>query len=221
MKNSLGAATTRQALVGALLVLVSLPFLWILHRTFSLGSPPISGILVLGGAVVLAFAGAGAIGAGMGASRGNPLLAGVLSLVLGGVISAGAAPLYGSMIVDSLTNEAARTVWDERDRITGGASNALTSRAGEALTAARQGKLREEIGQLQTQAKNATSPAARDSALQRAKAMAGELALLGREKGVGLLKSGVARSSAFALLVWTILGAPLAGIFEAKRARRY
>ena len=221
MKTSLGAAIVRQTVIGTLLVVVSLPFLWILHRTFGLGSPPVSGILTLGIAVILAFAGAGAIGASVGASRGNSLVAGLLSLLLGAFISAGAAPLYGGMIVDALTQETAKTVWNERDRITGGATNALTSRAGETFDAARQGRLREQLSNLQNEAKSAVSPAARDSALQKAKNVAGELASLGKEKGVGLLKSGLARSSAFALLFWTILGAPLAGIFEAKRARRY
>lgn len=221
MKTSLGAAAVRQTVLGAILVLVSLPLLWILHRSFGLGNPPVSGILVLGGAVVLAFAGAGAIGASVGAARGNSLLAGVLSLLLGGVISAGAAPFYGSMIVDDIAREGAGMVWAQRDRITGGASNALTSRAGETLDAARRGELRDQISKLQSEAQNATSSVTRDASLEKAKNAAGELALLGREKGVDLFKSGVARSSAFSLLIWTILGAPLAGIFEAKRARRY
>lgn len=217
MKTSLGAATVRQTVVGTLLVLVSLPFLWILHRTFGLGNPPLSGIITLGGAVILTFAGAGAIGASVGASHGNAVLAGVLSLLLGGFISTGAAPLYGSIIVDDLTREGARMVWDERDRLTGGARDALTSRAGDTFDAARQGKLREQLSNLQDEAKNATSLQARDSALQKANGVARQLVLLSQ----GILKSGVARSSAFALLFWTILGAPLAGIFEAKRARRY
>lgn len=221
MKTSLGAASVRQTFLGAILVLVSLPLLWILHRSFGLGSPPISGIFVLGGAVVLAFAGAGAIGASVGAARGNALVAGLLSLLLGGVISVGAAPLYGSMIVDALTHDAAGMVWAERDRITGGASNALTGRAGETFDAARRGELRGQISRLRSEAQNAASSVSRDSALQKAKDAAGELASLGKEKSVDFIKSGVARSSAFALLIWTILGAPLAGIFEAKRARRY
>jgi hypothetical protein len=221
VKTSLGAAVVRQTLIGTVLVLVSLPFLWAMHRAFGLGNPPFSGILTLGGAVVLAFAGAGAIGAAVAASRGNTLLAGVLSLLLGGFISAGAAPLYGSILVDGLTHEAAGAVWAERDRITGGASNALQSRAGQTFDAARQGRLRQQLSQLQNEAKTATSSVTRDAALQKARQVAGEIAVLGREKGVGLFKSGVARSSAFALLIWTIFGAPLAGIFEAKRARRY
>ncbi len=221
MKTSLGAAVVRQTVLGTLLVLVSLPFLWILHRTFGLGNPPLTGILTLGGAVVLAFAGAGAIGASIGAARGNALVAGLLSLILGGAISAGAAPFYGSLIVDGLTNEAAGMVWAERDRITGGAQGEVTSRAGKAFSAAREGRLREQLGEFQREAQNATSPKSRAAAGQKVKQIAVELATLGREKGVGLLKSGVARSSAFALLIWTILGAPIAGVFEAKRARRY
>ncbi len=221
MKTRLGAAMVRQTFCGAILVLLSLPLLWILHRALGLGNPPLSGILVLGGAVVLAFAGAGAIGASVGAARSNALLAGLLSLLLGGAISAGAAPFYGSIIVDDLTREGAGMVWAQRDLITGGASNALTSRAGETLDAVRRGELRDQISKAQRDLQNSVSPQVRDSALQKIKEAAGELASLGKEKSVDFIKSGVARSSAFALLIWTILGAPFAGIFEAKRARRF
>ncbi|HEX9998272.1 MAG TPA: hypothetical protein VGB45_14125 [Abditibacterium sp.] len=220
MNSFVSATLLRQSFLGALLVLVSLPFLWLLHRAFGLGNPPITGIVVLGGAVVVSMAGAGVVGLAIGQARGNALVAALLGLLLGATVSAIAAPLYGSLVVDGLTNDAVGMVWSERDKITGGAQNALTSRAGETFSAARQGKLREQLDNLQREAQEATTAEARSSALQKAKQTALELANLGKSKGVELFKKGVARSSAFALLFWTILAAPLAAAFEAKRARR-
>ena len=220
MNSFVSATLLRQSLIGALLVVVSLPFLLLLHRAFSLGNPPITGIVVLGGAVVVAMAGAGIVGLAVGQARGNALVAALLGLLLGATVSAIAAPLYGSLVVDGLTNDAAGMVWNERDKLTGGAQNALTSRAGETFSAARQGKLREQLGVLQREAQQATTEKSRNLALQKAKQTAIELANLGKTKGVELFKKGVARSSAFALLFWTILAAPLAAAFEARRARR-
>ena len=221
MKTSFGAAITRQSVLGALAVGVSLPFLWILHRSFGLGSPPIGGIVVLGGAVVAAFAGAGALGAAMGQARGQAIVAALLGLLLGATITAVAAPLYASMVADDLASDALKMAWRERDTLSGGASEELSSRAQKTLSAAREGRLREQLGEFQAEAKGATTPAARDLALQKARAVASQLLPMGRAKGVELVKSGVARSSAFALLFWAIIGSPLAAAFEARRARRY
>lgn len=224
MNSFLVAALVRQSCIGALLVALSLPLLLLVHRSFGLGNPPLAGLLVLGVAVVLSFAGAGIIGALVGAARGNALLAALLGLGLGGVVSATAAPFYASMVVDSLTHEALGLVWNERDRITGGlssaAQNALTQGVGKTFDAARQGRLREQLGAFQQQAETATTPQARQVALQRAKSTALELAALGRERGVTFVKSGVARLSAFALLFWTVAGAPWGALFEARRRRR-
>lgn len=88
----------RQSLLGALAVLVSLPLLWILHRSFGLGNPPLSGIVVLGLAVVASFALAGAVGVAVGQARGKGLVAALLGLLLGATVTAIAAPVYASMV---------------------------------------------------------------------------------------------------------------------------
>lgn len=221
MKTSFGAAIVRQSLLGALAVLISLPFLWTLHRSFGLGNPPFTGILVLGLAVVASFAGAGALGVAVGQARGKAMVAALFGLLLGGSVAAIAAPLYVSMVAEALTHEAAGAVWSERDRLTGGATEELSSRAQKTLSAAREGRLREQLSEFQREAESATTPAARESALAKVRGLASQLLPTGREKVVGIFKSGVARSSAFALLFWAILGSPLAAAFEARRARRY
>lgn len=221
MKTSFGAAIVRQSLLGALAVLVSLPLLWILHRSFGLGNPPLSGIVVLGLAVVASFALAGAVGVAVGQARGKGLVAALLGLLLGATVTAIAAPVYASMVAEGLAHDAMGAVWSERDKLTGGATQELSNRAQDTLSAAREGRLREQLGQLPEEAKSATTPAARDAALEKARGITSQLLPMGRDKGVELFKSGVARLSAFALLFWAIIGPPLAAAFESRRARRY
>jgi hypothetical protein len=205
MKSMYASVLIRQGLIGALLVLISLPLLWILHGTFKLGSPPLSGIIVLGGAVVISLALAGIIGTAIGESRGNPWVAALVGLLLGGAIVSGAAPLYGSMVVDGLTHDATGMVWNEREKIIG---------------AARDVNLRDQLANLQRQAQQATDPQTRAQALEKAKDTARQLAGQGGTRGMALFKSGVARSTALALLFWAIVGPPLSAGFEARRAKR-
>lgn len=195
----------RQALIGALLVLISLPLLWILHGAFKLGSPPLSGIIVLGGAVVLSFAIAGLLGTAIGEARGKVWVAALSGLLLGGVMVSIAAPTYGSMVADGLAHDATSMVWNERGKI---------------LDSAREINLADQVANLQQQARQATDPKARAELLDKAKAMAGQLAGEGGNRGLALFKSGVARSTALSLLFWAIIGPPLAAAFEARRARR-
>ena len=53
----------RQALLGAVVVAASFPLLLLLSHALGLGRPPLGGVATLGGSVVLAFTGAGLIGA--------------------------------------------------------------------------------------------------------------------------------------------------------------
>lgn len=206
MKPMYAGVLIRQSLIGALLVLVSLPLLWILHGAFKLGSPPLSGIIVLGGAVVISLAAAGISGTAIGESRGNAGIAALVGFVLGIVMVSISAPLYGSMVVDGLTHDATGMVWNEREKIIG---------------AAREVNLREQLASLQRQAQQATDPQTRNAALARAKAIASQLAAQGGTRGLILLKSGIARSTALSLLFWAIIGPPLAAAFEASRAKRF
>ncbi len=221
MKTSFGAAIVRQSLLGTLAVLISLPLLWILHRSFGLGNPPLSGIVVLGLAVVASFALAGAVGVAVGQARGKGLVAALLGLLLGATVTAIAAPVYASMVVEGLAHDAMGAVWSERDKLTGGATEALTDRAQDTLSAAREGRLREQLSEFQREAQSATTPQARQSALEKASGIVAQLPAIGRDKTVSFVKSGVARLTAFALLFWAILGPPFAAAFESRRARRY
>ena len=111
-------ATVRQAVVGLAVALASLPLLLVLSRTLGLTPPPVDGLLLLGGAVVLAFAGGGLLGALLtvavlrgfrGRIRGLAALAG---LAWGIALCSIALPLYTENVFDELTDtgtEAAMT----------------------------------------------------------------------------------------------------------------
>lgn len=214
--RSLTPAIVRGLLVGLLLVLISLPGLFALHGALGLGSPPVSGLVLLGGAVALALVIANVAGVFMGESRSNPLLAAVVGLVIGGATCAVAAPLYGGMVVDGLTHDAMGLAWGERERIVAGARDAVSSGASGTVGAVREGRAREELARLQEQAKNATTAQGRQNAAQQAKAVAAQLT----PRGIALLKSSAARLSAFALLLWALVAPPLGAAFECRRMRR-
>ncbi len=203
------------------LVVVSLPVLFLAHNALGLGKPPAFGLVILALTVVVSMAIAGAIGAGVAKSGGNLVVAGVLGLVLGLVVCTVVAPLYGGIILDNLTREAtgkvAGTVIGQdpetfaRDKAVGAGK--------EAFSAAREGRLREELDNLRAQAQNATTPTARKQAAERAQQIVKELASSGKETGVSLLKSGVAQLSAFTILLWALVGPPLGAAWECRRAQ--
>lgn len=164
-KSSLSVAIARQLFVGMLIVVVSLPLLWALHGAFGLGNPPLSGVLLLGGSVVAAFAGGGVIGYLLGAggrNTGSVPLAALCGLLWGGSVCALAVPFYGQMIVEHLMHEGTSLAWRERGRV--------VERAGDAAREVRAGRARQAAektaGEAWTTAKNmALSGAARLPAL--------------------------------------------------------
>ena len=209
-------------MIGMALVVVSLPVLFLAHRALDLGKPPVFGLVVLALTVVISMAIAGAIGAAVAKVKGNLVVAGVLGLVLGLVVCTFVAPIYGGLIIDNITREAtgkvAGTVLGQDPQTF--AREKAAQGASQALSAAREGRLREELDNLRAQAKTATTPAARKQAADRAKEIVTELAASGQETGVSLLKSGVAQLSAFALLVWALVGPPLGAAWECRSAKR-
>ncbi len=208
-------------MIGMALVVVSLPVLFLAHNAMGLGKPPIFGLTILALTVVISMAIAGAIGAGVAKSGGNLVVAGVLGLVLGLVVCTVVAPVYGGIIIDNITREAtgkvAGTVLGQ-DPETFAREKAIGAGKG-ALDAAREGRLRAELDNLKSQAQNATTPQARKQASERAQQIVKELANSGKETGVSLLKSGVAQLSAFALLVWALVGPPIGAAWECRKAK--
>ncbi len=207
MRNFTPAAL-RGFLVGVVLVLVSLPILFALHGALKLGNPPASGLILLGATVAITLALASGAGALVGESRGNPWVAALVGLGIGLASCAVAAPLYGTLVVDGLQRDATNLVWNERGRITGA--------AGDAVQAAREGRLRDELARLQEQAKNATTAEGRKNATEQAKSLAAQLT----PKGIEILKSGAAKLSAFALLAWALLAPPFGAAWECRRQKR-
>ncbi len=208
-------APLRQALIGLALVVISLPLLFLLHRTFSLGNPPVFGLIVLALTVSVA------IGLGIGKARGNWIVAALLGLGVGIAACTVVAPLYGGLILDSLTRQAtgavAGTVLGQdpqqfaRERAKGVATDAVT--------AAREGRLREEIARLQAQAKNAVTPQTRAQIEQKIKDASAQLVATGKDKSISLVKSGAAQLSAFSLLIWALIGPPIGAAWECRKAK--
>lgn len=112
-------AIFRQSLFSCFFIAVSLPFLWFVHRILDLGSPPTSGVLLLGASVAFACVSGGALGFMLGEfKRGETyitLWAFGLGLVWGGVLCAIIAPLYTQSVLEHLAREGAAVAWNERD----------------------------------------------------------------------------------------------------------
>jgi hypothetical protein len=107
-------AAARQALLGLLVVTLSLPPLFALSRALGVGTPPRGGLAILGGSVVLGFAGGGFVGAlasGLGlpterraAWRRLRVAASLAGLVWGIALCGLALPLYLDGVVDDATD---------------------------------------------------------------------------------------------------------------------
>lgn len=111
----------RQTILGALSVLLTLPLVnWFGQRAGQ--NVPTSGLILLGLVVVFAWISGGAIGLLWGEwNRERRMkwsgLALLFGLVWGGVVAAGAVPIYAQQVADELTREGAGAVWNERTKI--------------------------------------------------------------------------------------------------------
>ena len=222
MRISFSTAIFRQAMIGMVLVVISLPVLFLAHNAMGLGQPPLPGLILLSATVVISMALAGAIGAAMARANGNLVGAGLVGLALGFIVCTVIAPIYGGMIIDNLTRQATSKVAGTvlgQDPETFAREKALDAGKG-ALSAARAGRLREELNNLRAQARDAATPQARRQAADRARQIVKELASNGQATGVSLLKSGVAQLSAFTLLVWALVGPPLGAAWECRKFKR-
>ena len=222
MRTSFLTPIFRQAMFGMALVVVSLPILFLAHNAMGLGKPPLPGLILLSATVVISMAIAGAIGAAIAKAKGDLVVAGVIGLVLGLIVCTVVAPVYGGIIIDNLTRQATVAVAGTvigQDPETFAREKAIDA-GKQTLSAARAGRLREELDNLRVEARNAATPTARKQASERAQQIVKELAANGKETGVSLLKSGVAQLSAFTLLVWALVGPPLGAAWECRKATR-
>jgi len=214
--NTVLSPVLRGLALAIVLLIVSLPALFALHGALALPAPPVFGLLLLGGTLALSLGVSGGVGAVIGRIHGNAVLAALAGIAIGATACVFAAPLYGGTVVDGISRDATGLVWGERGRLENAVKNGAASRAGDAVTAAREGHLREELARLQAQAKNATTENARKQAQDAATQLAAQLA----SKGIGTLKASAARLSAFGLLAWALVASPLFAAWECRRARR-
>ena len=223
MRISPLVSSLRQGLIGLVLVALSLPLLRLLSHAVGLGSPPLDGVLLLGGSAVAAWAAGGFLGAtlgsgarGLGVNRlgasGAPIAAALCGLVLGGVVCCAVAPFYAQSVVESVARNAATDVFKRRDEILARARDAATTAAQEAVrdpararAAVRDAEsLKQQAARLGTQARAGAGSTA-TAALTTAK----QLAL-----------RAAARLPAMTLLIWALFGPAIAGFWEVRRAAR-
>jgi hypothetical protein len=219
MRTSPAVAALRQAFVGSILVVLSLPLLWMFSRAIGLGAPPVGGVLLLGGSAIAAWGAGGFVGATLGGGvgglrRGNAALVAVLGgLILGAVLCSVVAPFYAQSVLEGVAHDAASDVWRRRDE--------LLTRAREAVaTAAQEGTRNPSRSRKAAQdAENLKQQAERLSTQARESAATTATGALTTAKGLAL--RAAARLSAMTLLVWTLLGPAIAAFLEARRAARY
>lgn len=211
---------TVAALSGLAVIALSLPILFLVHRAFQLGNPPIDGVIVLGSSVILCFVLAAAIGTVLGNSQTNSLLAALLGLALGSTTCFVVAPIYAGMVVDGVTRDATGMIWSERDSIESAARGITSTHGAQTWNAVREGRLQEQLAQYRKQAEEANTPEGRAAASQKATELATQAALIGKTKAIALLKAGVARALAFTLLLWALLGSPIVAAVSCSKAKR-
>jgi len=214
--NRVVSPILRGLLLAMALLLVSLPALFALHRALGLPSPPLFGLLLLGGTLALSLAVSGGVGALVGHIHGNAMLAALAGLAVGATACVFAAPLYGGIVVDGISHDATGLVWGERARLEDTVRSGAASRASDAVEAARQGHLNQELARLQAQARRATTANVRRQAQDAAIQVAEQLTA----RGVTTLKASAARLSAFGLLMWALVASPLFAAWECRLGRR-
>ena len=118
-------AAARQACLGLVAVVVSLPLLWALQRRFGLAQGS-EGVLLVGASVLLAFIGGGLVGAGLHEfGRGTSLgrrgkggwIAPAAGLLLGLVVAVGAGSYHAQSIVEDAASEGASRAWQQRGEL--------------------------------------------------------------------------------------------------------
>ena len=214
--NNVVSAVLRGLALAMVLLIVSLPALFALHRAFDLPSPPAFGLLLLGGALAVSLAVSGGVGAVIGRVHGNAVLAALAGLAIGITVCVFAAPLYGGIVVEGISHDATGLMLGEQGRLEDTVRSGATSRASDAVEAVRRGRLNEELSRLQAQARGATTKEARAKAEDAAIQVAEQLT----SRGVTTLEASAARLSAFGLLVWALVASPLFAAWECRLGRR-
>lgn len=117
MKGLISVAV-RHALLGALAVALSVPVLTGLSRILGVARPPLGGLALLGGSVLLAFAGGGLIGA-LGARAGlrSRWAVSLLGLVYGLVLCGTVLPLYTDDVLDEMTDRGTELAVARLDKV--------------------------------------------------------------------------------------------------------
>lgn len=193
MKQKVLGLLIRQTLLAFLLTALSFPLVQAVHRRFGLGEPPLWGLILLGGTLLLGFAGAAGIGIFIGQSnafgyrtRRKTLMAALLASLWSLLLLGAAVPFYASTVVERLTNSGTSLIWQERD-------------------------------QLWTRGRDAWQQFNKGNGEQVARQAAEETL----DKSKSLAYTGLAALPALGILAWLVIGTPLIGAWECRRAARF
>ena len=133
MLSFFGWPALRAALLGALLVMVSLPLVLAAHTRFELGAPPARGLWTLAVGIIGIFVGAAWIGVFLGTSRASGAVAALVGWGWGVALSFLLASFYSHLVVVPVLREAKTIAGQNHDRIENAPSETLEqARAGHA-----------------------------------------------------------------------------------------
>ncbi len=107
----------RAALLGAVLVMVSLPLVFAVHAHFELGAPPSNGLWALGLSLIAIFVGAAWIGLFVGCSRASGTLAALFGGAWGIALTLLLASSYSQMVSRPAFQQATELNEQNRQRI--------------------------------------------------------------------------------------------------------
>lgn len=193
MKQKIVWLLVRQTLFAIFLTAVSLPLVQAFHRRFDLGAPPLWGLVLLGVTLLLGFAGAACIGVFVGQSNAFGYRAGRKV-----IIAALLASLWGLVLLGAAVPFYASTVVE---RLTNSGTSLIWQERNQIWTRGRDAWQRFNQGKGEEVARQAAQ-----ETLDKSKSVA---------------YTGLAALPALGILLWVLIGAPLIGAWECRRASRF
>ena len=189
----MGWVFARQALFALFLTAISLPLVQAIHRHFGLGAPPLWGLVLLSATLLLGFVGAACIGTFVGQSSTFGHRTGRKT-----VIAALLASLWGLVLLGAAVPFYASTVVEHL-------TNSSTS------------IIWQERDQIWTRGRDAWQQFNQGKGEEVARQAAQET--LNKSKSVAY--TGLASLPALGILLWVLIGAPIIGAWECRRASRF
>lgn len=126
MKSTLIRAVVRQSCLALVAVVITLPFVWALHRAVGVDAPGTASVVLLGASVLVAFAGGGLLGAALHEfgrtgqwkrNRAGGWIAALGGFLFGSLVCITAASFYGQIVLEDVARQGASLAWSRRDQL--------------------------------------------------------------------------------------------------------